>query len=62
MTTRTMDSSPVPAPTNPPSAPRPYTAPQVTILGSIEALTAGPSSGSIDQIVGASGGFQDGTS
>lgn len=40
-------------------APRPYRAPEVSDLGVVSALTAGPSGGSLDQLEGASGGFQD---
>lgn len=39
-------------------APRPYQAPELTPLGSIDVITAGPDSGNIDQIFGGSGGFQ----
>lgn len=42
--------------------PRAYAAPALTTLGTIDALTAGPNSGSLDQLVGAGGGFQDATS
>jgi hypothetical protein len=50
-----------------PSAPacggRPYTAPTLRELGSVEAVTAGDRSGSLDQLVGSSGGFlEDATS
>ena len=39
-------------------APRPYEAPELTTLGAIEALTAGPDdAGAIDMIVGDDGGF-----
>ena len=43
----------------PPSAPRPYAVPELTELGMIESLTAGPDSGAIDQIFGGTGGFMD---
>ena len=43
--------------------PRPYAAPHLRPLGSVEAVTAGDKSGTLDQLVGASGGFlDDGTS
>ena len=45
-----------------PQTPRAYAAPALTALGTVEVLTAGPEGGSIDQIVGSSGGFQDATS
>ena len=52
-------SSDLQAPTeNEPTPLQPYQAPEMTALGSIEVLTAGPDSGSIDQIYGGSGGFQ----
>ena len=43
---------------------RPYAAPALEHLGTIEAVTGGPNTGNLDQIVGASsGGFRtDGTS
>ena len=44
------------------TAPQPYQAPKLTTLGSIEVLTAGPDAGSLDQLVGGDGGFQDSTS
>lgn len=37
---------------------RPYTAPEVRVLGSLSGSTAGPDGGDIDQLVGSSGGFQ----
>ena len=40
------------------TARRAYRAPSVARLGSLVDVTAGPESGSIDQLVGASGGFQ----
>jgi hypothetical protein len=46
-----------------PQPPRPYTPPALRELGSVEAVTAGDRSGTLDQLVGASGGFlDDGTS
>ena len=51
------------APDTPPTgdAPRadakPYAAPGLTALGEIASLTAGDMSGSLDQLVGANGGF-----
>lgn len=45
-----------------PTTPQPYRAPELTTLGSIEVLTAGPDSGTLDQLFGGSGGFQDSTS
>lgn len=48
-----------------PSAPKPYAPPSIDTLGTIESVTAGPSSrGNLDQLVGSAGGFQgaDGTS
>ena len=47
-------TDPTPAP-----EPRPYAAPSLTPLGAVDALTAGPDGGAIDQIFGGSGGFQD---
>ena len=47
------------APPSEPLAARPYAAPSLTPLGSVDGLTAGPDGGSIDQIFGGSGGFQD---
>jgi hypothetical protein len=45
------------------TAPRPYAPPTLRPLGSVEAVTAGDRSGSLDQLVGSSGGFlDDGTS
>lgn len=44
-------------------APKPYESPTLTALGAVDAVTAGPDGGNIDQIFGGSGGFQqDGTS
>ena len=53
-----------PSPEGAPSpTPKAYARPALTELGTVEVLTAGPQGGSIDQIVGSSGGFQpDGTS
>ena len=43
--------------------PRPYAAPALRPLGSVETVTAGDKSGSLDQLVGSTGGFvEDGTS
>ena len=43
--------------------PKPYQAPALTELGSIDVVTAGPDNGDLDMIVGSSGGFmRDGTS
>ena len=49
----------------PPTAPaRPYTAPTLVALGTVGAVTAGPNTGTLDQLGGSSGGFlvADGTS
>ena len=47
--------------TTPPPAPtpsRPYAPPSLTVLGTVEAVTAGPDSGgAMDNIVGMPGGF-----
>ena len=48
-----------------PSAPttRVYASPQMVPLGAVDAVTAGPDGGTLDQLVGSSGGFmEDGTS
>lgn len=49
--------TPASAPAAPPS--RPYTAPSLRPLGSIEAVTAGPvaDGGDLDQLFGGTGGF-----
>lgn len=39
-----------------------YTTPALSDLGSVAAVTAGPHSGNLDQLVGGSGGFIDTTS
>lgn len=65
-----MNDSPLPMPTVPvPShlSPRPYQAPALTDLGTIEAVTAGPDKSPekhLDMIIGSDGGFfaQDATS
>ena len=55
-------------PLAPLSAPAPgvraYTPPHLRPLGSVEAVTAGDQSGTLDQLVGSTGGFldDDGTS
>ena len=50
-------------PAQPTPAMRPYARPQMSPLGAVEAVTAGPDGGTLDQIVGSSGGFlEDGTS
>ncbi len=36
---------------------KPYTAPLLTEMGTIGAVTAGPNDGTLDQLGGASGGF-----
>ncbi len=54
--------TPAPAADALPTTPQPYRAPELTTLGSIEVLTAGPDSGNLDQIFGGTGGFQDSTS
>ena len=38
---------------------KPYAAPDATLLGSIAGLTAGDRSGTLDQLFGGDGGFQD---
>lgn len=38
---------------------RPYAGPALTSLGAVQDLTAGDMSGTLDGLVGASGGFQD---
>lgn len=37
---------------------KPYEAPEVVRLGSVEDLTKGPEGGSIDSLFGGNGGFQ----
>ena len=44
-----------------PPAPRSYEPPTMTALGSIASLTAGDRSGTLDQLFGGNGGFQDPT-
>ena len=39
--------------------PKSYDSPSLTPLGSISALTAGDMAGTLDQLVGDTGGFQD---
>ena len=53
-----------PTPTLCPTRPaRPYAAPTLRPLGHVEAVTAGDRSGTLDQLVGSTGGFlDDGTS
>ena len=49
----------------PPAAavPKPYVAPALAALGTVGVVTAGSDDGTLDQLVGAAGGFQvDGTS
>ena len=42
---------------------RDYTCPQMAPLGAVESVTAGDRSGTLDQLVGSTGGFlDDGTS
>lgn len=48
--------SQTPAPSTPAA---PYSPPSLTPLGTVDALTAGPNEGAIDQIFGGSGGFQE---
>ena len=50
---------PTPSDDAPAPALRPYQAPDLTLLGTVDVLTSGPNSGNIDQIYGGSGGFQD---
>ena len=40
-----------------PAPPRPSAAPTLEVLGEIGAVTAGPNTGTLDQLGGASGGF-----
>ena len=44
-----------PSPTDAPA--RPYTPPALKVLGEVGAVTAGPESGELDQLGGATGGF-----
>ena len=57
------DSTPTRPLDGPPSG-KPYAAPSLDELGTIGAITAGPNTGTLDQLGGASGGFlvADGTS
>jgi hypothetical protein len=45
-----------------PSTHKSWEAPQLETYGSIETLTSGPSSGSLDLLIGSDGGFQSGGS
>ena len=58
MTDHTTET-PLTAPAGSLSAPRPYACPTVTPLGSVGALTAGNAAGTLDTLVGGTGGFQD---
>lgn len=52
-------STPLTPPEPSPLSQKPYASPEMTTLGTIESVTAGPSSsGNLDQLVGSSGGFQ----
>lgn len=49
-------------PTSPESPRRGYKPPQLRVLGSVDALTAGPKSGSLDGLLsGTPGGFLEGS-
>lgn len=41
---------------------KPYATPVYTEFGSISSLTAGPNQGTLDQLIGGDGGFNDPTS
>ena len=41
-----------------PLSSKPYVAPVLTELGSVETITSGPDNGDMDQLVGAAGGFR----
>jgi hypothetical protein len=43
----------------PSATPRPYVSPTLRPLGSVEVVTAGDKSGTLDQLVGSTGGFLD---